>query len=109
MKKTKSIKKDGGVIKDWQIPQLPATQEQIDQVHPGKGAKPMLFTGTVVEDPTGRWKPGFHMRSSLIVSHNKKTGVVETLNTIYKLIGPEGDPVSEQIKAIGGKPWNVFY
>ena len=109
MERVKTRKKDGGTIKNWQMHKLPATQEQVNQVYPGKGAKPILFTGTVVEDPTGRWKPGFHMRSSLIISHNKETGVVETLNTIYKLIGPEGDPVSEQIKAVGGNPWDVFY
>ena len=94
------MKKDGGVIKNWQIHTLSISEEKMKEFYPEVIGKPRLFTGTVVFDPTGRWQPGYHMRSSLIVDLvdvDENTKSAETINTVYTLEGPEGDP------AVGNK------
>lgn len=73
-----TISKDVNVIKEL-MPDIKFTVN-----------KTMVMTGTVVDEPTGRWKPGNHMRTSVIVSI--KEDMIETLNTRYQVIGPEGDP-----------------
>ena len=106
--KTES-KKDGGTIKNWQLHHLTHTQKDIESVYPGKNAKPLIFSGTVVDDPTGRWLPGYHMRSSLIVKMTKNADgshSVETLKTLYKLIGDGGDDV---IPDMGNNITKIFY
>lgn len=100
------MKKDGGTIKNWQTHKLTFTKKQIESSYPGSHAKPIMFTGTVVKDPTGRWKPGHHMRSSLVVSLNRKTGICETINTMYKLIGKEGGDIFPDL---GNKILDVYY
>lgn len=100
------MKKFGGIIKDWQVHTLSLTEEQLNKAYPGQKAKPMIISGTVVEDPVGRWEPGNHMRTSLIVNLDKKEGTVETLNTIYKLTGKEGNDV---LPNLGNAILNVFY
>jgi len=47
---------------------------------------PLKFSGTVVKDSAGRYKLGWHMISSYICSIDRKRGVIETMNTIYKVI-----------------------
>ncbi len=86
-------KKDGGTIKDWQVHNLSFTKKQIEAVYPGQNLKAQIISGTVVHDPQGRWKPGYHMKTSLIVRINRKKGIVETKNTIYKLTGKEGSDI----------------
>jgi len=100
------MKKFGGTIKNWQVHTLSFTKEQIDRVYPGKNAKPLVITGTVVEDPIGRWKPGFHMKTSLIVKLDRKEGTVETLKTIYKLTGKENNDIFPNL---GNAVANIFY
>ena len=82
-------KKDGGLIEKWQLHELTFNVEQgevLRELYPEADCdNPMMFTGTVVDEPTGRWKPGHHMRSSLIVSIDRDKGIIETLNTIYKV------------------------
>jgi hypothetical protein len=53
---------------------------------PGFSAE--IFTGQVVEDKLGRWRPGDAMQSSLIINFDENTLLVETKNTLYQLIGP---------------------
>ena len=67
------MKKFGGKIKDWTINNL------------SSGGR--ILTGYVASDPLGRWEIGWHMRSSLIVTYDEDTGIVETENTIYHLEG----------------------
>ena len=92
------IKKKGGTIKNWQTHTLAEADdehmEKYKAVFPEMTeSKAMVFTGTVVDDPTGRWEPGFHMRSSMIMTLDRETGIVETQNTVYTLEGDEGgDP-----------------
>lgn len=100
------MKKFGGTIKDWQLHNMSYTKEQLEKVFPGQKAKPMILTGTVAEDPTGRWQPGYHMRTSFIVKLDRETNQVETLNTIYKLSGEEGKDV---LPDLGDNIANIFY
>ena len=60
-----------GIIEDWQINNL-STGGQI-------------LTGYVVQDFKGRWKVGWHMRSSLI--KKVENDVVYTNNSTYLLKG----------------------
>jgi len=99
------MKKDGGVIKNWQLHHLTFSKELIEKAYPGKNAKPIVFTGTVLDDPTERWKPGDHMRSSLIVLVDRKKGIIETINTIYK-VKNEGNDIFPDI---GNKVLEIFY
>ena len=85
-------KKDGGIISHWQLHTLSATVEQAREMgNDVQTDKCYVLTGTVVEDPTGRWQAGFHMRSSLICAMDIEQGYVETQNTFYKLQGESGD------------------
>lgn len=81
----KKNKKFVGTVKNWQLHHLTISKENIEKVYPGQGALPMVFTGTIVEDRTGRRAPNDHMRSSLIVSINKERTKIETLKSIYKM------------------------
>lgn len=99
------MKKNGGTIKNWQIHNLSVSRKQIEKAYPGKNVKPMIFTGTVIYDPTGRWKTGYHMRSSLITKIDRKKGIIETLNTRYK-VRDEGNDV---IPDIGDAVSKIFY
>ena len=91
-------KKYGGVITNWQVHNLTFTKKQLEQVHPGKKTKPMVITGTITEDPTGRFEVGHHVRTSLVVKLDRKKGRVETLNTVYDLRGEEGKDVLPDLK-----------
>jgi hypothetical protein len=104
MKKNK--KKVGGTIKDWQIHNLSVSNITLEVAYPGENAKPMIISGTVVDDPLGRWVPGDHMRTSLVCKLDRENGTVETLNTIYKLSGEEGKDV---LPDLGNKILNIFY
>jgi len=99
-------KKDGGTIKNWQVHNLTFTKKQIEKAYPGMNLKPQVITGTVVHDPVGRWQPGYHMRTSLIVKIDRKKKIVETKNTIYKLEGKEG---TDMFKDSGNAVLNLFY
>lgn len=104
------MKKDGGIIKNWQMhtiskdPEFLAKEKKFNTDFEMDAV--MVFTGTIVEDPTGRWKPGFHMRSSLILNYDKETGIVETANTIYKLDGEMGGDVFGDM---GPDALKIFY
>lgn len=66
---------------------------------------PMVFTGTVVEDKAGRWKPGYHMRSTLICKIDRKHGIIETQNTIYNVVEEGGDIFPD----LGNDVLNITY
>jgi hypothetical protein len=103
-------KKDGGTIKNWQLHKLNFSKAHIDLVYPGENLLPQLISGTVVNDPTGRWQPGYHMQSSLVRKLDREKGCVETRNTVYKLQGTEGiDEVAEQAKAFGKDITDILY
>jgi hypothetical protein len=100
------IKKDGGTIKNWQVHNLSLTKEQLKTACSTQKLQAMVITATVVDDPQGRWKPGYHMRTSLIVKIDRKKGFVETKNTIYKLTGKEGTDI---FKDMGNNVLRLFY
>lgn len=101
------MKKFGGIIKNWQTHTLSTDIETARKTRPElKEDKVMVFTGTVVEDPTGRFQPGWHMRSSVIVHLDRENGVCETLNTIYHLEGEEGGDVFDDM---GKGVLSIFY
>lgn len=109
----KKKKRDGGVIRGWQLHHLTFTKEQIESIHPGLAGKPLIFTGTVKIDHSGRFKPGTHMRSSLIVRMDQVLGklsegiyLVETLNTFYVLEGPGN---SDVLPDLGNGVLSIFY
>ncbi len=91
------MKKDGGTIEKWQMHTLADTENALayvkEQVPEFDMERAVVFTGTIVEDPTGRWEVGYHMRSSLVLNYDKETGICETRNTIYKLLGEEGGDI----------------
>ena len=98
-------KKDGGTIRNWQLHYLALNEKQQQKLKiafPEIKIEPMVFTGTVVEDKAGRWLPGFHMRSTLIVSLDRKKGVIETLNTIYKVQDEGNDVIPDLGNAVSG-------
>lgn len=106
------MKKNGGNIKNWQIHNIKLTKKEIKQLKKVKpticcNPNPMMITGTVVDEPTGRWKPGNHFRSSLVVKINRNKNIIETENTIYHF-----DPDTENqdiMPDLGNGVLNIFY
>jgi hypothetical protein len=86
-----STKPFGGIIESWCVhdvrDHLPV-DFIVQQLEKDSSFSPRFFTGSVVDDRLGRWKPGAAMRSSLIISLDIDTLTVETQNTCYKLQGP---------------------
>lgn len=111
MKKAE-FKKEGGVIEKWQLHHLDikGSEETFYMLYPeflNVDIEPMMFTGTVVDDPSGRWSSGHHMRSSLILSIDREIGKIVTLNTIYTM-----DMKTENqdlLPDIGNGVLNIFY
>ena len=103
-------KKFGGVIRNWQLHHLTLKKNDLKEfkkIYPEVLFKPgpVIFTGTVKSDPTKRFQKGFHMRSSYIVLINRKKGIIETVNTIYKVIKEGGDIYPD----LGNDILNVSY
>lgn len=104
------MKKDGGIIEKWQLHHLSVPEGyegDFKERFPDVIFPPIMFTGTVKEDPTGRWESGFHMRSTYIVNLDRETGICETQNTIYKLdMKTEGQ---DTLKDLGNDVLKIFY
>ncbi len=84
-----------GVIKNWQLHTL-STRKQV-------------FTGTIEHDERGRFKDGWHIRSSEILAFNKDTGVLFTNNSEYKM-DRETEGMDEYFpKDMGNSILGVFY
>jgi len=103
------MKKDGGTIVNWQLHTMskdPDVLEKAKEMNPGFEMDVVaVFTGTVKDDPTGRWQPGYHMRSTLILKFDRKTGMCETQNTMYKLEDEGGDIFDD----LGTGVMGIFY
>lgn len=67
---TEETKPFGGTINDYRI------------LHWGRCASVL---GTLTKDERGRFGANTPIRTSFIVSHDKETGEIETLNTRYQL------------------------
>ncbi len=104
------MKKDGGIIENWQLHTIASDDKALEmarETNPGFNMDVVaVFTGTVKEDPTGRWDVGWHMRSTLILNLDRETGICETQNTTYKLEGEEGGDV---VGDMGKNVMSIFY
>lgn len=102
------MKKQGGIIKNWQFHRLSVTKEYANEKYnlDIKTDQVMMFSGTVVEDFTGRWQPGYHMRSSIIIDYDPETGMCETKNTLYILQGEEN---ADCLPDLGDNILKVYY
>ena len=100
-------KRIGGTLTNWQVHTLNFTPEEMEKAYPGADALPMMITAIVKDDPTGRWTPGYHMRTSCVVKLYLQTGLLETVNTIYRLEGEPGDPFFPD--DLGNGVLNIFY
>ena len=92
-------------VRNWQIHHLSFTYKQIETVYPGLELKPMVFTGTIVEDKTNKLNVGDHTRSSLIRKIDRKNGYIITKNTVYK-VEKEGGDIFEDM---GNEVLKIFY
>ncbi len=105
------MKKNGGNISHWQLHHLTIPKKghkQFKEVFPNIDVNDVrVVTGTVVDEPTGRWRPGDHFRSTYIVKLDRKKKTIETLNTIYhfdsKTENQDGMP------DLGNGVLNIFY
>ena len=90
-------------IKAWQIHIIEDRQEimaKVKEQRPDiKLDKAIVLTGTIVDDPTGKFNVGDHTRTSIVI--DKTDNTFETGNTIYKVLGPQGDTT------IGGGDWGA--
>ena len=102
-------KKDGGTIVGWQLHTLSTSPDKFKEFdYEIDTDKCYILTGTIEDDPTGRFAPGYHFRSSLVVRIDLDTGIVETQNTVYKVKGPRGDNVLPY-EDMGDAVMSIFY
>ena len=102
-------KTDRGTITGWQLHHLSVSQDILDEAVEKKGGEkvlPLIITGTVKEDPSGRFSTGKHMRTSLLTILDEEKGYCETRNSIYRL---EGDNGSDVMPDIGNAVLKIFY
>lgn len=103
-------KKYGGKVTHWQIHHLQLTDLQTKKakkIYPELIYPPIVFTGTVTKDMGDLNKPSGHMRSSCIVSFDRKTGRVETMNTVYNLDMKTEN--QDTLPDLGNNVFNIFY
>jgi len=101
-------KKDGGRLTGWQLHTLTDDMEAAKRIRPDldiKTDKVYKLTATVVADYLGRWNPGDHMTSSIVVEFDEETMMVETENTLYHLEGEPGDVLPD----LGPNINKIFY
>ena len=105
---TNKIKPLGGKLTGWQFHTIFGDVEKANELMAEQGRelietdKVYKLSATVVEDNLGRWKPGDHMHSSIIIKYDEAIGEVETENTIYLLEGEPGDILPDLGPGING-------
>lgn len=93
-----------GTIRNWQLHTLSDNLDLLKSYHPEATTdKIYMITGTIVEDPTGRRKPGDHTRTSVVVKLSDNH--VETANSFYNLQDKGGDIFND----LGMKVAAIFY
>ncbi len=106
------MKKDGGNISHWQLHKLTYQGDALEalrDMYPEAiyTPNPLIVTGTVIDEPTGRWNKRDHFRSSLIAKIDRKNNTIETMNTIYHF-----DPETENqdgVPDLGNNVLGIFY
>ncbi len=83
-------KKFGGTITNWclqVIAESGTVNHQIlkEQYNDIQTDNIYIFTGTVKDDPTGRWQRGDSIRSSVIIRIHRDLNIIETANTLYRV------------------------
>jgi len=102
-------KRFGGRIENWQFHRIEldkASVKELKKLYPDIPVPVRVFTGTIASEMHPKYPKGFHMRSSLVIKRNKKRKLVETLNTVYRLVGKEGGDVFPDL---GKGVFNIFY
>jgi len=101
------MKKNGGIIQNWQLHTIATGQQALDKVkekHPNFDMDIVaVFTGTVKESETR--KVGNHLRSSVILTLDRETGLCETANTMYTLVDEGNDCLPDMGPAV----MSIFY
>lgn len=98
-----------GTIEGWQLHHLSVSQEHMDELVAQVGGEktlPLVITGTVKDDPSGRFKAGMHMTTTLLTFLDEDAGYCETRNSIYRL---EGDNGSDVMPDMGNAVLKIFY
>lgn len=103
----KSEKKEGGTLEQWQLHKLSYTGDQAREWgYETKLDECYVLSGVIVEDPTGRWNPGDHFRSSLVCNMDLEEGIIETQNTVYRVVGKGGNDI---LPDMGDGISRIFY
>ena len=77
-----------GTLENWCIHIIQFSDKALatlKQVYPG--AIPMVVTGSVVEDRSGRFDSGSPLRTSWVMYADPNTKVIQTQNSVYMLLG----------------------
>ncbi len=97
-------------IKNYQIHNITVPKagiEMFKEMFPSVIYPPMILTGTVKEDVSGRWQIGNHMRSTYITVLDRQNNIIETMNSIYE-INPEEEG-KDVVPQMGNDVLNLFY
>lgn len=98
-----------GTITGWQLHHLSVSKERLDQWAEKNGevkVLPLIITGTVKEDPSGRMHVGWHMRTGLLTFLDEAAGYCETRASVYRLEGENGGDVMPDL---GDAVLTIFY
>ncbi|MES9964552.1 MAG: hypothetical protein ABW116_13535 [Candidatus Sedimenticola sp. 20ELBAFRAG] len=98
-----------GTITGWQLHHLSMPQEKLDQLMKEREEEkilPLIITGTVKEDPSGRMEVGWHMRTSPLTFLSEEEGYCETRFSVYRLEGSNG---SDIMPDMGDQVLGLFY
>ncbi len=98
-----------GTLDGWQLHHLSISQEKLDQLAKERGEEkmlPLIVTGTVKEDPSGRMEVGWHMRTSPLTFLDEEAGYCETRTSVYRMLGGNG---SDVMPDLGDGVLSIFY
>lgn len=103
-----------GILNNWQVHHLDFKREDVIALYPEMEdiKEFIVITGTITDDPTGKYKDGHHYRSSLVVDLDRDGHHLETLNSLLHLGEEGGDVVCNPItgeKDMGNDVLNLFY
>ena len=94
------------VVTGWQFHTLSVSVEKAKELGVEVNTDTVTkMTATVVKDELGKWVPGDHMTSSIVVNFDEEKMIVETMNSIYHLEGEAGDCMPD----LGDGVLTIFY
>ena len=93
-------------IKNWQQHTINIAEHLIREQFPDcRLDQVLIFTGTVINDESGRYDVGWHCKTSPAINYDRENGIVETRGSIYVLEGPSGDKFPD----LGAGVLKIFY